>query len=70
MSADARTARILSSVALALALLALVVAGYALSLEQERTEELRQLSESVRRAIESHPIGHGGPPPPALDDGE
>jgi hypothetical protein len=69
VSAEARTARILASVALALALLALVVAGYALSLEQERTEELRELSESVRRAIDGRMHGGTGPPP-GLDDSE
>ncbi len=50
-----RTTRLLASLALAIALVALVIAGYALSLEQERTEELHELSDSVGRALRSAP---------------
>lgn len=56
--------------ALAVALVALVLAGYALSLEQERTEELRELSESVRAALSSRPREPVRPPPLGLDEGE
>jgi hypothetical protein len=65
-----RTTRLLASLALAIALVALVIAGYALSLEQERTEELHELSDSVGRALRSRSHDAVRPPPLGLDEGE
>ena len=66
---DARLAKILAGLALAVALIALIVAGYALSLEEARTAEMDALSERARRAIEvpSTPVR---PPPIGLDESE
>ncbi len=66
---DARLAKILASLALAVALIALLVAGYALSLEEARTAEMEALSERARRALETPPAPVR-PPPMGLDESE
>lgn len=67
-----RLTRVLATVALAIALVALILAGYAVSLQQERTHEIEALSDALRGALEARPIRDVPlrPPPPALDDGE
>lgn len=66
---DARLAKILAALALAVALIALTVAGYALSLEEARTAEMDALSERARRALDAPPPPVR-PPPMGLDDSE
>jgi hypothetical protein len=58
------TARTLALVALAVALVALVLAGYAVALGTQYLEEVQQIGESVRR-VHAPSLG----PPPALDPG-
>lgn len=67
-----RIARLLAATALGLAVVATGVSMYALSMLEERAEELRTLSEGVQRAIAAQrsldvPLR---PPPPALDPGD
>jgi hypothetical protein len=67
-----RTARLLASVSIALAVVSVIVAMYALSLAEQRSDEMRALSEGVQRALAAQrssevPL-HG--PPPQLDPGD
>lgn len=66
-----RTARLLAAVSIAIAGVAIVVSMYALSLVQERSQELRTLSDGVQRALAAQRASevplHG--PRPALDPG-
>jgi hypothetical protein len=66
---DARLAKVLAGLALTVALIALFVAGYALSLEEARTTEMEALSERARRAMDA-PSAPVRPPPVGLDDSE
>jgi len=66
---DARLAKILAALALAVALIALMVAGYALSLEEARTAEMDALSARARRAMDA-PSAPVRPPPMGLDESE
>lgn len=68
-----RTARLLAATALALALVALVVAAYAVSIASQGRDDVRRLGESLTRALQ---LGGGRPgatevplrsPPPQLD---
>jgi hypothetical protein len=67
-----RTARLLAAVSIGIAGVAIVVSMYALSVVQERSEELHTLSDGVQRALAGQrardvPL-HS--PPPALDPGD
>jgi hypothetical protein len=72
MSAAAadRTTRVLASLALGVALLALVLAGVAISRASESEDRMQELSASLRRALEARPRDGAGMPPPALDTEE
>lgn len=68
-----RTARLLAATAVALSLVALVLAAYAVSLAGQGREDVRHLGESLTRALE---LGRGRSnaaevplrsPPPQLD---
>jgi hypothetical protein len=59
-----RATRMLAAIALAVALLALVIAGYAVWLGQEYREDVRLLGESLSGATHDPPL-HA--PPPSLD---
>ena len=68
-----RTARLRAATALALALVALVVAAYAVSVASQGRDDVRRLGESLTRALQ---LGGGRPgaaevplrsPPPPLD---
>jgi hypothetical protein len=65
-----RTTRLVASLALGVALLALVLAGVAIGRASESEDRMRELSASLRRALESHPREGAGMPPPALDTDE
>jgi len=65
-----RTTRLVASLALGVALLALVLAGVAISRASESEDRMRELSASLRRALESRPREGAGIPPPALDTDE
>jgi hypothetical protein len=65
-----RTTRLVASLALGVALLALVLAGVAIARASESEERMRELSSSLRRALESRPRDGAGAPPPALDTEE
>ena len=71
MSGDPLARRLAAS-ALACALVALVLAGYAVSLQQERRDELRALTESLQRAVHLDRAAEMPlrAPPPMLDDEE
>ena len=67
-----RTARLLASVSIAIAIVSVIVSMYALSLAEQRSEEMRSLSEGVQRALAAQRSGevplHG--PRPELDPGD
>jgi hypothetical protein len=67
-----RLTRTLATVAISLALVAVILSGYALYLQSRSIDQLEALSESITRAIEARPAARDRPllgPPPALDDG-
>lgn len=67
-----RVARLLAMVSIGIAAVAIVVAMYSLSLVQERSAELRALSEGVQRALAAQratEVPLRGPPP-QLDPGD
>lgn len=66
-----RLTRTLATVALAVALVAVVLAGYAVWLGTVRTHDLEELSDALRRAVEARPLRDAPllPPRPELDDG-
>ncbi|MBX7190906.1 MAG: hypothetical protein K1X94_02555 [Sandaracinaceae bacterium] len=64
-----RTTRLLSVVALSVALVALAIAGYALKVSQDRTEEIERLRVSIERATAATTHGSGRPSL-ELDPGE
>ena len=67
-----RTARLLASVSIAIAIVSVIVAMYALSLAEQRSEEMRSLSDGVQRALaaqRSSEVPLRGPPP-QLDPGD
>lgn len=67
-----KTTRVVASVSLAVALLSLVLAAVALSRASESEAQMRELSESLTRALGSRSGAgeHGGAPPPGLDTEE
>ena len=54
--------RTLASLALALSLVSLVLAGYALYAQQEAEENLRQVGEELQRALAPSALPMHGPP--------
>lgn len=66
-----KLARTIAAVSLAVALVSLVIAGYSLSLVEDRTAQVRTLAEALTRALASQQSAdvplHA--PPPALDPG-
>ena len=65
MSEPDKVTRTLASLALAVALTALVLAGYALYAQQETEANLREIGEEMQRAIAPALPMQG--PPPGLD---
>jgi hypothetical protein len=67
-----RTARLLASVSIAIAVTSVIVAMYALSLVQERSQELRTLTDGVQRALAAQRAMESPlrGPPPSLDPGD
>lgn len=67
-----RTARLLAMISMGVAAVAIVVSMYALSLVQERSDELRALSEGVQRALAAQRVTEVPlrGPPPVLDPGD
>ena len=63
-----RTTRLLSVIALSVAIVALVVAALALRRVEDRTEEIERLRRTLERAAGASPSG-GGRPPLELDPG-
>jgi hypothetical protein len=65
-----RLARVLASVALTLALVGLVVAGYAVALGRQYLEDVRDLGEAMERSLRDAQGRNTLPmrgPPPELD---
>lgn len=54
--------RTLASVALALSLVSLVLAGYALYAQQRAEETMRQIGEELQRVLAPSALPPGGPP--------
>jgi HAMP domain-containing protein len=65
-----RTTRLLALLALSVALIALVVAGFALKVSQDRTEEIERLRETLERAASVTSTNGGGRPSLPLDPGD
>jgi hypothetical protein len=61
-----RLTRTLASTALAVALLALVLSGYALYAQQRSEENLRRIGHELQRALAPSVLPMN-PPPPSLD---
>ena len=61
-----RTTRLLAVLALAMAFVSLVLAGWALRTQQRSEERIRAVSEELRRALTPHVLPMT-PPPLALD---
>ena len=65
-----RTTRLLALLALSLALVSLALAGYALKVSQDRTDEIERLRESLERAAAATTTSGGGRPSLPLDPGD
>jgi len=67
-----RTARLLASISIAVSVLAIGVSMYALSVMQDRSEEMHALTEGVQRALAAQRASDVPlrAPPPALDPGD
>lgn len=69
-----RTSRVISVIALAVALLALVLAGRSLWLQRQHTRDMEALGELIRRSARTgRPVMDMGPPGggrPKLDRGD
>jgi hypothetical protein len=65
-----RTTRLLALLALSVALVALVLAGFALKVSQDRTEEIERLRETLERAASATSSSGGGRPSLPLDPGD
>ncbi len=57
-----RLTRTLASVALALSLVSLVLAGYALYAQQQAEENMRQIGQELQRALTPGALPMRGPP--------
>ena len=58
-----RVTRALASLAIALSLVSLVLAGYALYAQQTAEQNLREVGEELRRALTPAALPMQGPPP-------
>ena len=61
-----KTTRVLATVAVAISLVALVLAGYAVYAQQQAEENLREIGQELQRALSPGALPMHGPPP-ALD---
>lgn len=58
-----RTTRVLASLAVAISLVSLVLAGYALYAQQKSEESFREISRELQRALTPSALPMHGPPP-------